>query len=73
MIFEIVLSSGNNQAPPDELPPPYTETPGGIPTIPCKVCNTPIDISHKEQQHVIKCFSCGEATVSISQCIVLEL
>ncbi|KAK2181318.1 hypothetical protein NP493_403g01009 [Ridgeia piscesae] len=48
---------------PDELPPPYSPTsPGSIPTINCKVCQSLINIEGKTNQHVIKCSVCNEAT-----------
>jgi len=51
---------------PDELPPPYSPTsPGSIPTINCKVCQSLINIEGKTNQHVIKCSVCNEATVRI--------
>lgn len=46
----------------DELPPPYTETPGVTPTINCKVCQQIVSIEGKQNQHVIKCTFCNEAT-----------
>lgn len=49
---------------PDELPPPYSATsPGNIPTINCKVCQSLINIEGKTSQHVVKCSVCNEATV----------
>ena len=30
----------------------------------CSVCQSRIDVSHKEDQFVVKCGHCGEATVS---------
>ncbi|XP_048756916.1 type 2 phosphatidylinositol 4,5-bisphosphate 4-phosphatase-like isoform X2 [Ostrea edulis] len=48
---------------PDELPPPYTPTPqGGIPMINCKVCQALINVEGKQNQHVVKCTVCNEAT-----------
>lgn len=32
----------------------------------CKVCGNAIDITEKQEQHVVKCEGCGEATVSCS-------
>ncbi|XP_064641139.1 type 1 phosphatidylinositol 4,5-bisphosphate 4-phosphatase-like [Lineus longissimus] len=46
---------------PDELPPPYTPTPHGIHTITCKVCQGPISVAGKLNQHVVKCGICNEA------------
>lgn len=48
---------------PDELPPPYQRS--GVPMVTCRVCQAMIDISNKRDQHVVKCISCNEATVSI--------
>lgn len=49
--------------PADELPPPYTPTPqGGIPMINCKVCQALINVEGKQNQHVVKCNVCNEAT-----------
>ena len=51
--------------PADELPPPYTPTPqGAIPVINCKVCQAVINVEGKQNQHVVKCNVCNEATVS---------
>lgn len=47
---------------PDELPPPYSPSPHGVPMIPCKVCGFMIDITGRRDQHVVKCSSCNEAT-----------
>ncbi|GFT69513.1 type 1 phosphatidylinositol 4,5-bisphosphate 4-phosphatase [Nephila pilipes] len=47
---------------PDELPPPYTPSPHGVPMISCKVCGFMIDITGRRDQHVVKCSSCNEAT-----------
>lgn len=49
---------------PDDLPPPYSPSPHGVPMITCKVCGFMIDISGRRDQHVVKCSSCNEATVS---------
>ncbi|GBN31437.1 hypothetical protein AVEN_138905-1 [Araneus ventricosus] len=49
---------------PDELPPPYNPSPHGVPMITCKVCGFMIDITGRRDQHVVKCSSCNEATVS---------
>lgn len=46
-----------------ELPPPYVATPGGVPVVNCKVCQAMINIEGKQQQHVVKCNVCNEATV----------
>lgn len=49
----------------DELPPPYTPSGhGNIPMINCKVCQAMINLEGKLHQHVVKCSSCNEATVS---------
>lgn len=53
---------------PNELPPPYSALgPGGagVPMVTCRVCQNMIDISEKRAQHVAKCNSCNEATVSL--------
>lgn len=47
---------------PDDLPPPYSPSPHGIPMITCKVCGFNIDITGRREQHVVKCSSCNEAT-----------
>lgn len=48
---------------PDELPPPYTPTVGGpMPMINCKVCQAMVNIEGKQNQHVVKCNVCNEAT-----------
>ncbi|KFM66891.1 Transmembrane protein 55B, partial [Stegodyphus mimosarum] len=47
---------------PDELPPPYSPSPHGVPMISCKVCGFMIDITGRREQHVVKCSSCNEAT-----------
>ncbi|KAK4291235.1 hypothetical protein Pmani_035921 [Petrolisthes manimaculis] len=47
---------------PDELPPPYTPSPSGVPMVTCRVCQAMIDISGKVDQHVVKCVQCNEAT-----------
>ena len=53
---------------PDELPPPYTPTAmGGMPMINCKVCQAMVNIEGKQNQHVVKCTVCNEATVCNSQ------
>lgn len=31
----------------------------------CKVCSSRVDITEKQEQHVVKCEQCGEATVSL--------
>lgn len=52
---------------PDELPPPYTPTaPGASLSINCKVCQAIVCIDGRQNQNVIKCHVCHEATVSFS-------
>jgi len=34
-------------------------------TITCRVCQNRIDVSDKQEQFVVKCWYCAEATVSI--------
>lgn len=52
---------------PDEMPPPYhTAVQGSVPMVTCRVCQAMIDISGRRDQHVVKCTSCNEATVSMS-------
>ena len=58
---------------PDELPPPYTPmAPGSQLMINCKVCQAAVNIDGKQNQHVVKCNVCNEATVSIDHlaCLV---
>jgi phosphatidylinositol-4,5-bisphosphate 4-phosphatase len=45
-----------------EQPPSYTSVAGSPPIVSCKVCQNPIDISGKKEQHVVKCNLCNEAT-----------
>eukprot|EP00112_Aurelia_sp_Birch-Aquarium-sp1_P010137 Seg2179.3 transcript_id=Seg2179.3/GoldUCD/mRNA.D3Y31 product="Type 2 phosphatidylinositol 4 5-bisphosphate 4-phosphatase" protein_id=Seg2179.3/GoldUCD/D3Y31 len=49
-----------------EAPPPYTTTPPtgvlGEPTVVCRVCQQLIFIRGRENQRVVKCASCHEAT-----------
>ncbi|XP_054712062.1 type 1 phosphatidylinositol 4,5-bisphosphate 4-phosphatase-like isoform X2 [Uloborus diversus] len=47
---------------PDDLPPPYSPSPQGVPMVSCKVCGFMIDITSRSDQHVVKCSSCNEAT-----------
>ncbi|XP_074645595.1 type 1 phosphatidylinositol 4,5-bisphosphate 4-phosphatase-like isoform X2 [Tubulanus polymorphus] len=47
---------------PDELPPPYTPSQTQGQAVNCKICQTPIDITGKLRQHVVKCGNCNEAT-----------
>lgn len=48
---------------PDELPPPYTPmAPGSQLMINCKVCQAAVNIDGKQNQHVVKCNVCNEAT-----------
>lgn len=47
---------------PDELPPPYQQGPPGTPMVTCRVCQAMVDITHKRDQHVVKCNQCNEAT-----------
>lgn len=48
---------------PDEVPPPYQQSTGtGVPMVTCRVCQHMIDITHKREQHVVKCNECNEAT-----------
>ncbi|XP_018323367.1 type 1 phosphatidylinositol 4,5-bisphosphate 4-phosphatase [Agrilus planipennis] len=51
---------------PDELPPPFyqntTSTGINVPMVTCRVCQAMIDISGKQDQHVVKCSQCNEAT-----------
>ncbi|KAG8337275.1 Transmembrane protein 55A [Homalodisca vitripennis] len=49
---------------PDELPPPYQAALQGGPMVTCRVCQAMIDVSGKKDQHVVKCNTCNEATVS---------
>ncbi|KAH3850889.1 type 2 phosphatidylinositol 4,5-bisphosphate 4-phosphatase-like isoform X2 [Dreissena polymorpha] len=46
---------------PDELPPPYTP-PGASLSINCKVCQNIVPIDGKQNQNVVKCNFCNEAT-----------
>ncbi|KAK3086198.1 hypothetical protein FSP39_015093 [Pinctada imbricata] len=45
----------------DELPPPYTPSAHRA-TVNCKVCQALINIEGKQNQHVVKCDVCKEAT-----------
>ncbi|KAL4234658.1 phosphatidylinositol-4 [Mactra antiquata] len=48
---------------PDELPPPYTPSAtGGALSINCKVCQAIVSIEGKQNQNVVKCQACNEAT-----------
>ena len=47
----------------DELPPPYTP-PGASLSINCKVCQNVVCIDGRQNQNVVKCNFCNEATVS---------
>ncbi|XP_060566364.1 type 2 phosphatidylinositol 4,5-bisphosphate 4-phosphatase-like [Ruditapes philippinarum] len=47
---------------PDELPPPYTPVPGMPLSINCKVCQAIVNIDGKQNQNVVKCTFCREAT-----------
>lgn len=49
---------------PDELPPPYTP-PGASLSINCKVCQSIVCIDGRQNQNVVKCNFCNEATVSL--------
>ena len=51
---------------PEDLPPPYQQgLQGNVATVNCRVCQCPIDVSGKRDQHVVKCAQCNEATVSL--------
>lgn len=61
-------------------PPPYTDepppyTPSALyntdPTIVCRVCQQLIPIRGRENQRVIKCSNCQEATVSTCDIIII--
>lgn len=54
---------------PDELPPPYQAVQGG-PMVTCRVCQAMIDVSGKKDQHVVKCNTCNEATVSVFDVLI---
>ncbi|KAF6202852.1 hypothetical protein GE061_003257 [Apolygus lucorum] len=48
---------------PEDLPPPYQQAlQGNGATVTCRVCQSPIDVSGKRDQHVVKCNQCNEAT-----------
>ncbi|BET03004.1 Transmembrane protein 55A [Nesidiocoris tenuis] len=48
---------------PEDLPPSYQQSlQGSTPQVSCRVCQSPIDVSGKRDQHVVKCTSCSEAT-----------
>lgn len=51
----------------------YVDVPTNLKEISCEVCNARVDISTKRDQHVVKCESCSEATVSFPFDIKLTL
>ncbi|XP_069735217.1 type 1 phosphatidylinositol 4,5-bisphosphate 4-phosphatase [Phaenicophaeus curvirostris] len=49
--------AGPERSLPAEAPPPVAG-----PEVTCRVCQRPISVRGKSQQHVVKCGACGEAT-----------
>ena len=58
LFFSLILGHGGPTAEHAEIGGSDCE-----PTIKCQVCHTIIPIGNKEKQLVVKCQSCGEATV----------
>ncbi|XP_067144408.1 type II phosphatidylinositol 4,5-bisphosphate 4-phosphatase-like [Centruroides vittatus] len=47
---------------PQELPPPSVSSENGTPVITCQVCTAAIELTGKQEQYVVKCNNCNEAT-----------